>query len=104
MNKEKRELAELMGWTFKEEPGTGGKILYWLDPQGELEKVPEYDTDWNAMKEVWKTLEKRGLWDRFIVEWPNDSGIFHPTQVYQFLNDLPSQVKAAIKVLKEVRG
>jgi hypothetical protein len=59
----------------------------------------------NAMLKVWRVLKERELWDRFLREWDNYSGYDSDSMYYErvhfFLNDLPGQVKAAIKVLKD---
>lgn len=74
--------------------------------------TPAYDTDLNDMRDVWKVLKEKGLWDEFYLTWEkgrvdeweawiddcNYSAYWH------FLNDLPGQVKAAIQVLKEAKG
>ncbi len=64
-----------------------------------------YDIDLNAMREVWKVLKERGLWDEFLYRWDcqtdGDEPEWTESKTYHFLNDLPGQVKAAIKVLKE---
>lgn len=109
MSEEAQELAELMGWTHNDD--------CWINPKGRYNLynpnyVPAYDTDLNAMREVWKVLKEWGLWDDFIGEFNaihisgrNPSYILHaiifqPWFIFQFLNDLPGQVQAAIKVLK----
>ena len=74
--------------------------------------IPSYDTDYNAMAEVWKVLKERGLWVAFLREWETHMGIhlgwaegvgLEPDMVYDFLNDLPGQIDAAIKVMKEAK-
>ena len=97
------KLAELLGWTvccYKEH--------FWEDPNGNVADIPDYNTDLNAMREVWKVLKERGLWGEFLSEWAKAQGIetwssgveLDRNMLYDFLTDLPGQVEAAIKVLE----
>lgn len=114
-------LAELMGYTAREITD-GRQADFWelLKPDGTrymsgaanedmaMESGPRFPTDLNAMREAWKVLKEQGLWDEFVDAWSNQSGmdglkLFHDW-LYEFLTDLPGQVKAAIKVLKEAQG
>ena len=72
------------------------------------------DTDPNAMREVWKVLKERGLWDEFLFQFRlqlwyqdklklancGDHQHYGFALIHDFLNDLSGQVQAAIKVLK----
>lgn len=84
-------------------------VLMGDDPGCTFSKLPAYDTDLNAMREVWKFLKVRGLFDRFWkTYWGMSVKPFHVENLgacfYHMNNDLPGQVKAAIKVLKEAQG
>lgn len=100
MSEQARELAELMGWKFN-------KIVGWYHPDTCPEIMvdigihPAYDTDLNAMREVWKVLWDKGLWLTFEMAWQRQQRAIHADWVYEMLNDLPGQVTAAIKVFKE---
>lgn len=51
-----------------------------------------------GMSEVWKVLKEKGLWVEFSdLVFGKLTG---PTLIYAGLNDLPGQIKTAIKVLK----
>jgi len=106
MSKETQELAELLGWKF--EGRKIGSMTYmegWWSPEGKNAIYPDYDTDLNAMREVWKVLYERGLWGEFYKTWDVEIDNCHtlkaPAAFYRFLNNLPGQVQAAIKVLKK---
>ncbi|MEE8470093.1 MAG: hypothetical protein V3S51_02050 [Dehalococcoidia bacterium] len=119
-----RVLAELMGWTIQK-PDTpcchdksckNNSKYRWIRPNGHPATrefmlpesadfwLPAYDTDLNAMREVWKVLKERGLWDEFLYRWDcqtdGDEPEWTESKTYHFLNDLSGQVKAAIKVLE----
>ena len=96
-----RELAELIGWKVWQGA--------WKEPRIVLSNSKtislHLDTDHNAMRKVWKVLHERGLWDEFWCAVQGKHG-HAPTSMnssdgYHFLNDLPGQVQAAIKVLRE---
>ncbi len=101
-----RVLAELMGWECQVDTrGDSQPTHLWMKPDdgGEIRQwahLPDYPTDLNAMCEVWKVLKERGLWVEFEVAWKSANPTFHRPWLYYFLNDLPGQVKAAIKVFK----
>jgi len=63
--------------------------------------APDYDTDLNAMREVWKVLKEQELWDDFQTEYISLHNLW---DLYDFLNDPLGQMKAAIKVLREAQG
>ena len=98
-----KELAELLGWHQNKArwPRKYGET--WLSPNRKRwNRVPRFDTDLNAMREVWTVLKERGLWGKFQSAYVNDVTEFLDDEfLYSFLNDLPGQVEAAIKVLKE---
>ena len=106
-----RVLAELMGWILEirviSPPGQipADAVEGWWPPGGKCTaKLPAYDTDLNAMREVWKVLKERGRWEDFYIAWAKmGDGDTSIDGFLQFLNDLPGQIKAAIKVLKEVQ-
>jgi len=57
------------------------------------------DMDAADMQDVYPVLKERGLWDEFVgVYFACNNGSW-----YHFLNDLPGQVQAAIKVLGEAK-
>lgn len=96
-------LAKLLEWTDH-------RHGYWNNPQGKMSDPPAYDTDLNAMREVWHVLKERRLWEAFVAKWTGvyseDKPILFldaPAWLDAFLNDLSGQIKAAIKVLKEAQ-
>jgi len=95
-----RDLFDLVG--FKARRGYGR-----YHHEIHRKKPPGYDTDLNAMREVWWVLKERGLWRRFMdTLW--DTTDFGPRdawtdELYIMLNDLPGHIKAAIQVLKEAQ-
>lgn len=103
-----RVLAELMGWIHIIELDSGLAGFHSRNISHAPHPIPDYPNDLNAMREVWQVLQERGLWDRFLHEWDNyagyDSDAMYYKRVHAFLNDLPGQVKAAIKVLEEAQG
>jgi len=106
MSKQARELAELMGWKpITDNPNISS--YQWIRPdQTFAYEIPDYPNDLNAMREVWKVLHERGLWHAFMDTCFGDDFAILPAfdidkAVYIFLNDLPGQVEAAIKVLRE---
>ena len=113
-----RVLAELMGWAeCQNKPIFHTDLQHrhcWSPPKGttkwgkHVAGFPAYDTDLNAMREVWKVLKERVLWDDFIAYWQS-KGTFKwdymkPNEVYDLFNDPTGQIKAAIEVLKEAQG
>jgi len=117
-----QKLAELLGWQWIKHHTPGGPEEGWWSPDGiEIEPKPKYDTDHNAMAAVYPVLEKRGLWTRFVNAYKHSSHItdedwvesyknkdtdgvmayLNTVALYYFLNDLPGQVKAAIRVLEK---
>lgn len=94
-----KELAKLMGWTNH---GHG----YWNNPRGRMSSLPVYDTDLNAMSDVWVALDEQGLFDDF---WRTywGIGIHAGTQetlsaaIYIFLTDPIGQLEAATAVLRQ---
>lgn len=79
---------------------------HWEGTDDECRRVPDYDDpdEMGAWVPVWKSIKERGLWNEFIAYWQS-KGTFKwdymkPKEVYDLLNDLPGQVKAAIKVLE----
>jgi len=116
MAEQARVLAELMGWKLTADPYNHWKFIL-IDHLGDMviggndaeevwEDIPVYDTDLNAMREVWKVLKERGLWDSFMEAWFAQLPIMDSVELwlYTFLNDLPGQVEAAIKVLEKGQG
>ena len=105
MSKQERVLAELMGWKFEErQVDPDCKVKGWWSPSGSCGYIPDYDTDRNAMHEVHKVLWERRLWDEFEKAYCDKVRPRHANDwIYRFLNDLPGQVQAAIKVLKEAK-
>ena len=112
MSKERNAvLAELMGWEFKERKSSDSSIAtdYWRkESYGSIlirEAPPTYDTDHNAMAEVWKVLKEKGLWSEFYRTWDVEIDNCHtlsaPAVFYRFLTDPQSQIEAAVKVIKE---
>ena len=93
-----QRLAELMGW--KED-----------DDYFYFHNLHKYDTELNAMREVWKVLKEQAIWINFIDAWvllhfehmgvpyPNSSSLRNAAIINAFVNDLPGQVQAAIEVL-----
>ena len=106
MSEQARELAELMGWKCPVDTrGDSQPTHLWMKPDGGWGHLPAYDTDLNAMREVWAVLKERGLWGRFQSTYINDVTEFLDDEfLYSFLNDLPGQVTAAIKVFEEAQA
>ena len=129
MSEQARELAELVEaeWRFECPKCTGSWFgtsdglseyctghckdeykqgCHWSGSSENCRRWPDYDTDLNAMREVWAVLKERGLWDEFLLAWQMDkdkSSSYWRAWIYAFLNDLPGQITAAIKVLKEAK-
>lgn len=95
-------LAELLGWEYQD-----GSFVWGSTSETWRANVPAYDTDLNAMAEVWKVLWEKELWYEFWITWRRDTKeeIRHPPSMgwysatYHFLTDPKGQVKAAIQVL-----
>ena len=63
----------------------------------------KFDTDLNAIREVWAVLKELNLWDEFIDAWIELDGPYHRSiadAIDKFLSNQPRQVEAAIKVLE----
>jgi len=105
MSKENTELSELMGWKYEERQlGKDCKLTSWWGPKGINQLLPAYNTDLNAMREVWKVIYEKGQWGEFLKAWDlqdNCHALKIQTLFYRMPTDLPGQVKAAIKVLKK---
>ena len=105
-----RVLAELMGWTDVRSTQDGGSMGFAPNVKIQAHSpIPDYDTDINAMREVWKVLKEKGLWDEFCAAFDNhtfrEAGVKGDFDLrWHFVHDLTGQVKAAIKVLKEAQG
>ena len=99
-------LAELLGW---DQLTDAEGDPYWRDPERSYpHDMPEYDTDHNAMLDVWEVIQERGLWKDFLATWyfkkrhvVEYEFLIKDDDLYRFLNDQPGQVEAAIKVLQE---
>lgn len=105
-----RVLAELLGWShlYDINDNDGTLLVTYGRPSNERPmrfiELPDYDTDLNAMAEVWKVLKEKGLWDEFIFACFPEGWILTNESLYEFTSNFPRQIKAAIKVLKEVHG
>lgn len=93
------ELAELLGWQMY---GFG-----FILPDKQT-YVIDFHNDLDDMKEVWKVLYKQDRWMEFCEAWTDEAcpkkenyGWSCGEWTYRFLNDLPGQVRAAIKVLRD---
>ncbi len=113
-----RVLAELMGYRVTDDPyehwqfalvdHLGEHVIGGNDKDELWDHVPAFPTDLNAMREVWKVLKERGLWDEFCAAFDNhtfrEAGVKGDFDLrWHFVHDLPGQVKAAIKVFKEAQ-
>jgi hypothetical protein len=101
MNALNIELAQLLGWKTWQGAWKEPRVLFGNGKSISL----HFDTDANSMREVWVALWKRGVWSEFL--WKacgfesEDPGELLAADIYLFLDDLPGQVKTAIKVLKD---
>ena len=102
------ELAKLLGWRVWQGAWKEPRVVFGNGKSISL----EFDTEWNAMAEVWKALYNRGLWDEFLFEWVKDREVpnlytsdMPPKMgfntIHALLNDLSGQVFAACHVLRD---
>jgi len=91
------ELAELLGWSMY---GFG-----FILPDKQT-YVTDFHLNLDDMKQVWLVIHQKGKWMEFCEVWTKDAcpkkenfGWSCGEWTYNFIMDLPGQVRAAIEVL-----